>query len=160
MKKILLGLCALSVLYASSCKKSDDNNTSSGGGLVIGGTSYSTTTAGSTFLVQGPQIAVAGVNNGLGASLSFTFGTTNTPAAGTYKIVDYNASPSATEVVVLGSKITSGQSQSYASTTSTGNSVTVSVSNGKYTVKMPEVTLTGIVGTSGTTTASCDATQQ
>lgn len=158
MKKILFVAASLLVV-ATACKKKDDSPGTSGG-LTINGTNYSTTTAGSTFMVQGPQMAIAGLNNGMGASMTFTFGTSGTPAAGTYSIVDYTSSPSATQVVVLGSQITSGQSKSYASGTATGGNVTVSVNNGKYSIKMPQVTLDGIIGTSGTATASCDATQQ
>lgn len=135
MKKILLGAAALSVMFATSCKKNDDNNSNPSGTstYTLAGTKYtpSTVTRGSS--------ASAGSLTGLdmsGNSFSVMFQTLPT-ASGTYKIVSI-APSAADEVSIMATSGTTSAPVAYASL-ATSTTAAITVNNGKMTVVVPEI---------------------
>lgn len=140
MKKIILSAIALSTLFAVSCKKTDKDSTPANT-WTLDGTNYSVLSAyllNSTFSIADAS----------GNACGFYFeGTTNTPSAGTYKVVKpklgIGAGPG--EVVVIATKAGSAGT-GYHSKGNDNISATVTINGGKITVSTPRLILENISG--------------
>lgn len=127
MKKILLGAAALSVMFATSCKKDDDKGGPSST-FKLAGTSYTPSTVAKQS-VSG-MTAIMGTDNT--NIFEVLFNTTPT-ASGTYKIVE---NPTAADELTVAAM--SGTTAEYSGLSST-STATVTVNNGKLTVVIPEI---------------------
>lgn len=143
MKKLLLGAAALTML-ATACKKKDDGGTPSNS-WKVGSTSYtSMATVGAS--MGSLYTVTASTGNGTSTSLiGFTFSGAAAPAAGTYKVVG-SSSPAAGQVVFTAASGSASGTTSYKSTGSDNINATVSVSNGKVSVSMPDTWAKNISG--------------
>jgi len=127
MKKILLGAAALSVMFATSCKKNDDKSGPSST-FTLAGTSYSPSTVakqstGSVTVLMGTDQT---------NSFGVMFNTVPT-ANGTYKIMEDATAADEVQIVAA-----NGQTTLYGSLDNTATA-TVSVNGGKITVTVPEI---------------------
>ncbi|PZF75020.1 hypothetical protein [Taibaiella soli] len=143
MRKVLLGAAALSVMFATSCKKNDDKSGPSGTSTyTLAGTTYN------------PSSTVRGTGGNLGSltgldqsgnSFSTTFQTMPT-ANGTYKIVTV-APTAADEVAILATAVSGTGMAAYTSLATSAATATVTVNGGKVTVVVPEISAMRSVNT-------------
>lgn len=149
MKKIIVGILSISVMFFASCEKKEDPAPAPPSapttpsiptdGWVLGTTTYTTVYAGKSG--ANSLSAMDGVPSGSSPAVNTCniFFETYPTADGTYSIVQYpSTSPlSATQVgITAGLHATS---TSYASTGIDGISATVTVTGGKVKVEIPEV---------------------
>ena len=132
MKKILLSTAAIALLFASSCKKKDDG----------GGSSNIWTVAGTSYSASGATLAGSDLSASTSASIPYytidvTFPGSGAPTAGTYKVVS-TAFPNSGELSVDVSNWNSiTDIVSYSSTGNGTVNATVSLTNGKVNVVIP-----------------------
>lgn len=133
MKKVLLSTALLSMLF-TACKKSDDN----GGGIPSGQFSIGSNTYTDVFLNTGTGITLNAISP-TGGSLQMKFQDFTLPStSGTYKVVvDPDASD---EIQIVAGSVVGTTSKIYTAGYVTGQTATVSVNNGKYTVQFNNVT--------------------
>ncbi|MFA6152073.1 MAG: hypothetical protein WC716_12175 [Chitinophagaceae bacterium] len=145
MKKVLLGVCTLGLLFASSCKKSESGGASAGtsGKWSFSGVSYTPTSSNRN------DSAIVFVDN-TGNNVTFFFH--DYPKTdGTYNITWKSSAPAANEVSILAGTIS--PLLIGASFGSTGKTLNVKVSSaGKVSITCPDVTIAA--GTGGTPTDS------
>lgn len=127
MKKILLGAAALSVMFATSCKKNDDKGGPSST-FTLNGTSYTP----STVMKQSVSgmTAIMGTDNT--NTFEVIFNTTPT-ASGTYKISE--TASAADEITVAAAN---GSSTTYTGLDNSATA-TVTVNSGKISVVVPQI---------------------
>jgi len=137
MKKVVLSLSVLAVLGTVSCKKDDKKKTNS---WTFNGTEYGVASAYNT----AGSLVVADMS---GTSCTFDFEGTESPKAGSYKVVatTVGVGAKAGEVVVYATKAGTGGT-GYMSTNANTQSATVTVNGSKISVSVPEITLKNMSG--------------
>lgn len=146
MKKILLSVCTLGVLFASSCKKSDSGSGSSNS-WTLGGTTY-------TPAMVGSSMGILSAADASSNACSFSFAGSATPTAGTYKVV--SVAPGTGEVMVT---VTKSGTNVYTASTVANTSATVTVNGGKITVVLPNTTVVNALTGTDSLTLSANLTQ-
>ena len=134
MKKILLSAALLSFLF-TACKKSDDDNS---GGIPSGQFSIGSNTYSNVFLTTGTGITLSAVSP-TGGNLQMKFQNFTLPTtSGTYKVV---VEPDASdEIQIIAASLVGTTSKVYTAGYVAGQTATVSVNDGKYTVQFNNVT--------------------
>jgi hypothetical protein len=157
MRKLLLSAAAMTLLF-TACKKDDDNGTGNGLGTnewKIGATTYKPITAQTVIGASG-VLTASGMNGTQSGTFTTYFNNATFPTTGgQFKIVD---NPDAADEILI-NVITSdmgSNAKTYGSTAGTTATATVTVTNGKITISVPEITVTG---TDGSTTFAGNATQ-
>lgn len=127
MKKILLGAAALSVMFATSCKKNDDKSGPSST-FTLAGTSYTPSS-----VVKGTNLGMTALMGTDGTNAFYVLFSAAPTASGTYKIVENASANDQLQIVA-----SSGQTNLYSSidVSATAN---VTVNGGKITVTIPEI---------------------
>ncbi len=133
MKKFLFLATAVTLLFASSCKKKDDSGPSNY--WTVNGTKHvvATSTGG------GGILGFVENSSATGNLLSFEFGSSSLPTSnGTYKIVNPdNITGSANEVVVMPNYGSGGLV--YYPSKGTNANASVTVNGGKISITVPEI---------------------
>lgn len=139
MKKILLGAAALSVVFATSCKKSDDNNSSPSNSWTVNGTSHSASMVTKTSTTGASTLTAADAS---GNSFIVVFKTYPT-ANGTYH-VSGDIIPQNNTDVTIG---VSGSTGQFFSLGNDNVNATITVNSGKVNVSLPDTWVGSVTGT-------------
>jgi hypothetical protein len=140
-----LGAALLAFVLLISCKKDSDDTTATTSGWKLGTTSY--TTAFATRINTGsgttPGIALTAMDaiptssNTSSLNTFVAYFSTAPTANGTYRVVAYPGTLSATQVGI----VAGGPNGTYASTGAGTVDATITVSGGKITIVVPPVTV-------------------
>jgi len=150
MKKLLLFTAGLTLLFAS-CKKNDDNTGLGNNQFRIESTTYSDVYLSNSW---GMLSAISPT----GGALQMSFFDDILPASnGTFKVTyDLNA---ADQIQIIASGNFNGTTKSYVAGLTAGQTATVSVSNGNYTVKFNNVSARNINDSTETVLVSANVSQ-
>lgn len=161
MKRFLLGAAVLTLAF-TACKK-DDNNGASGslGNFKVGSTTYVYDGVNTEFKADSGIFTISGLSGTSGGSIDFYFQqSTMPPAAGTYRLAAFDTTRTAGQVAFLATAFGGTPSGLFGSTGLGNVNVTVSITNGKYKIVLPDAPAINILNDSVSTNVSANVTQK